>query len=366
MNKKIISSLAALLLCLGVSACQQSEPPIIFDSEVSDTVYITSVRETTAYTEETSQTAAAKPAAPTESLTEKITSEDVSRTAAETEQQTPPSAADAPVTAGQEEKPPAEWLETEYSAVLYVNTDGIYSRTAAIQGSPTVRRYGLNQAVRVIAYTDTDYYKLAEGEFIHKAYLDFDRIPVSLTSEKPAATASPPTAAATPSAAPAPAITTAAPVTTTEKAVDDFIGRYNMRRQEQWEIDFANKVFELTNAEREKNGKPAYKRMSPLDKVANIRTWEILVDYRSDHSRPDGQFFSSAYKEQGIAYHYCGENIAAGQRTPEEVVSAWMNSPHHRDNILSEEFTYMAAGMYYKDGDGYGYYWCQEFCSLFE
>ena len=93
---------------------------------------------------------------------------------------------------------------------------------------------------------------------------------------------------------------------------------------------------------------------------------EILTDYRSDHTRPDGEFFSSVYKEQGIQYHYCGENIAAGQTSPENVVNAWMNSPPHRENILSDKFTYLAVGMYYKEGDDFGYYWCQEFCSLFE
>lgn len=349
MFKKTFSFIGTFLLCLCLSACQQSEPLAIYTDNISGSFGVTSPEKLTSHTEDAPQTVKAESTSYTDFLTENTFSEVTS----EAETAKLQTEAAIPATAAQTEKPAAEWTETAYSSALYVNTDGIYSRAAAIQGSAVVKRYGLNQAVRVIAYTDTDYYKIADGEFIHKDYLSYDRITAAVTTEKTAASATKP-----------PVVTTAA--VTIEKEADGFIGKYNMRLQEQWEADFANKVFELTNAERIKNGKPALKKLSPLNNVANIRAWEILTDYRSDHTRPDGEFFSSVYKEQGIQYHYCGENIAAGQTSPENVVNAWMNSPPHRENILSDKFTYLAVGMYYKEGDDFGYYWCQEFCSLFE
>ena len=49
-------------------------------------------------------------------------------------------------------------------------------------------------------------------------------------------------------------------------------------------------------------------------------------------------------KKFGISYTSAGENIAQGQRTPEEVVQAWMNSAGHRANILNNGFTHIGVG----------------------
>lgn len=173
-------------------------------------------------------------------------------------------------------------------------------------------------------------------------------------------TAAPPVVTAATTAAP-PAVTT-----TTTKAIEGFVDRYNQRQQEQWEKDFAEQVFKLTNEFRVKNQMPPFKKMDALNNAAVTRAWEILYDYRSDHARPDGQKYFTVFNENGIQYHKCGENIAAGQTTPEEVMKAWINSPGHKANILSDDFTYLGVGMYYKEDDTYGYYWSQEFCCLFE
>lgn len=70
----------------------------------------------------------------------------------------------------------SEWNETEMSAELYVNTDLINSRIYAIQGSTTVKEYRLNDKVTVCAKTDTDYYKLDDGTFIHCDYLSENEV----------------------------------------------------------------------------------------------------------------------------------------------------------------------------------------------
>ena len=55
-------------------------------------------------------------------------------------------------------------------------------------------------------------------------------------------------------------------------------------------------------------------------------------------------------QEFGIEYWMCGENIAAGQRTPEQVMNGWMNSPGHRQNIMGP-YTHIGVG-YYVDKNG--------------
>lgn len=71
----------------------------------------------------------------------------------------------------QDENGTPKWSETPVSGQLYVNKDGVFARIHAIQGSTTVRQYKLNDCVTVVAKTNTDYYKLDNGSFIHVDYL---------------------------------------------------------------------------------------------------------------------------------------------------------------------------------------------------
>lgn len=50
-------------------------------------------------------------------------------------------------------------------------------------------------------------------------------------------------------------------------------------------------------------------------------------------------------KQFNIQYTAAGENIAQGQRTAEQVVNSWMDSPGHRRNILSQKFTQIGIGL---------------------
>lgn len=69
------------------------------------------------------------------------------------------------------------WTETAASGTYYINT-ACSSRAKAIQGSNVVKQYKLNDTVNVIAKTDTGYYKLADGEFIHGDYLSTSKVTV--------------------------------------------------------------------------------------------------------------------------------------------------------------------------------------------
>ena len=76
----------------------------------------------------------------------------------------------------QRENNTPEWIETAVSGERYVNTDYIYSRIKAVQGSDKVDQYRLNDKVMIIAKTDTDYYKLSDGTFIHGDYLSENEV----------------------------------------------------------------------------------------------------------------------------------------------------------------------------------------------
>ena len=78
------------------------------------------------------------------------------------------------------------------------------------------------------------------------------------------------------------------------------------------------------------------------------------------HTNLSGESPFDRLKKAGISYRSAGENIAAGQSTPSEVVSAWMNSEGHRKNILNSSYNKMGLG-YYKGTKGYKTYWTQVF-----
>ena len=72
-------------------------------------------------------------------------------------------------------KPAPEWTETKTSGTKYVNVD-CYSRKKAVIGAETVKLYSVNDKVTVIAKTDTGYFKLSDGSFIHSDYLSDSKI----------------------------------------------------------------------------------------------------------------------------------------------------------------------------------------------
>ncbi|HDR7661424.1 CAP domain-containing protein [Bacillus wiedmannii] len=119
---------------------------------------------------------------------------------------------------------------------------------------------------------------------------------------------------------------------------------------------FEQRVVELTNAERAKQGLPALKIDTELSKVARVKSEDMQKNNYFDHNSPTYGSPFDMMKKFGISYTSAGENIAQGQRTPEEVVQAWMNSAGHRANILNNGFTHIGVG-YVESGN----YWTQQF-----
>lgn len=124
------------------------------------------------------------------------------------------------------------------------------------------------------------------------------------------------------------------------------------------ESAYAAEVVRLVNAERAKEGLSALKSDSTVQAAAQVRAKETVTSF--SHTRPNGSSCFTALQEAGVSYMGAGENIAYGQKTPAEVVNAWMNSPGHRANIMNGSFTTIGVGCY-KSGNTY--YWSQFFIS---
>ena len=78
-------------------------------------------------------------------------------------------------------KPAPQWTEEKVSATKYINTD-CYSRKKAVLGAETVKIYNVNDKVKVVAKTNTGYFKLDTGAFVHGDYLSDNKVTVQTTT----------------------------------------------------------------------------------------------------------------------------------------------------------------------------------------
>ncbi|MEE4590390.1 CAP domain-containing protein [Streptomyces sp. DSM 41524] len=124
-------------------------------------------------------------------------------------------------------------------------------------------------------------------------------------------------------------------------------------------LRLASEVIALTNAER------AAARLAPLapdprlTAAAQAHSDDMVARDFYSHTGPEGHQPWDRARAAGATHRGIGENIACGQRSPEEVVRGWMNSPGHRANILKPDFTHIGVG--HATGSRAGTYWTQVF-----
>lgn len=120
-------------------------------------------------------------------------------------------------------------------------------------------------------------------------------------------------------------------------------------------IAIENEIIVIMNNERVSRG------LSPLIKhdettyVARLKSYDMIKTGYFSHNSP---IYGSPYKMMksfDIEFTTAGENIAYGQRNAQDVMTAWMNSPGHRANILSRNYTHIGVGVMKKD-DGTLYF----------
>jgi uncharacterized protein YkwD len=118
-------------------------------------------------------------------------------------------------------------------------------------------------------------------------------------------------------------------------------------------------VVALTNAERAKAGCGPLAVDATLTSVAQAHSQDMASNNYFSHDSQDGRTPFARMTAAGYRYSTAAENIAAGQRTAQDVMTGWMNSPGHKANILNCALTQIGVG--HATGGSYGVYWTQDF-----
>jgi hypothetical protein len=97
-------------------------------------------------------------------------------------------------------------------------------------------------------------------------------------------------------------------------------------------------IIQCTNRARAENrGLPPLSENRVLDVIASERADDMIQKQYFSHYSPSGEGATDVAQRAGYPYKHLGENIAMGSfQTDEKIVTAWMQSPGHRQNILSE------------------------------
>jgi uncharacterized protein YkwD len=121
------------------------------------------------------------------------------------------------------------------------------------------------------------------------------------------------------------------------------------------------RVIALVNVERANHG------LAPLVEEARLTSAaESYAAYMASanffsHTGADGSRMVGRNEASGyVGWRFMGENLAAGQSTPERVVEGWMKSPAHRANVLADEACEIGIGHAYSGGSRYKNYWSME------
>ena len=119
-----------------------------------------------------------------------------------------------------------------------------------------------------------------------------------------------------------------------------------------------SQVLNIVNQKRQSQGLKPLQMDWELQRVARIKACDMAQKGYFSHNSPTYGSPFDMMKQYGIKFKSAGENIAMGQRTPQEVMQSWMNSQGHRENILKPDFTHIGVG-YCQSGN----HWVQMFIS---
>jgi uncharacterized protein YkwD len=107
-----------------------------------------------------------------------------------------------------------------------------------------------------------------------------------------------------------------------------------------------NAIVSLTNNARAANGLPPLTENNLLNSIAESRARDMLENQYFDHVSPTGQQASDLAERTGYHYKIIAENIGTGDfLNNQKIVDGWMQSPGHRENILSTEVREIGAAV---------------------
>lgn len=109
-------------------------------------------------------------------------------------------------------------------------------------------------------------------------------------------------------------------------------------------------IIAQTNIARSQDGAKALTENSALNRAAQAKLNDMFAKQYFDHISPSGVGPGDLAEQAGYNYVVVGENLALGNFDGDsDIVNAWMNSPGHRENILSDKFT--EIGVAVKEGN---------------
>jgi len=105
-----------------------------------------------------------------------------------------------------------------------------------------------------------------------------------------------------------------------------------------------NDLLQATNQQRLSNGASGLTRSSKLDQAAQAKANDMATRNYWSHNTPEGNPPWVFVDQAGYSYKMAGENLAYGFMTSSDTVAGWMNSPSHRENLLSSAFADVGFG----------------------
>jgi len=131
------------------------------------------------------------------------------------------------------------------------------------------------------------------------------------------------------------------------RLTDEEINTWTMIYNASGANDFELEIIRLTNIERAAEGLSPVELYTPLMMAARFKAQSMSdLDYWSHENPVYGEFFNIPREIFGITQRSLGENLARGNRTPEEIVQSWMDSQGHRENILNPIYTRVGVGFH--------------------
>ncbi len=103
-------------------------------------------------------------------------------------------------------------------------------------------------------------------------------------------------------------------------------------------VGSVNKIYDLSNILREKEGLLSLSVDGNLEKAANLRAQDMFQKQYFDHFSANGLSPWDAIKITGFDYSFAGENLAIGYQSDVNAFNAWVSSPSHYQNIIDPNF----------------------------
>ena len=112
-------------------------------------------------------------------------------------------------------------------------------------------------------------------------------------------------------------------------------------------VAVATDLVDRTNGARRAAGLPALTKSVNLMSAAQLHAEQMVKAGRMEHELPGQPYPTLKSRLAAVQYDVraAGENIAEGQRSAAEAVGTWMDSPGHRANILSRDYTELGTGV---------------------